>query len=135
MTLPTDYIDGDVLTAEDINDITTAVNALDLDVIRIVAFNEQTGSYTLVLADGFKAIEMNVATANNVTVPTNSSVAFPIGTQIIVLQIGAGVTTLVASGGVTLQTKDSNVELGGQFAGVTLIKRDTNVWIAVGDLA
>jgi hypothetical protein len=61
----------------------------------LVTIEEKTASYTLVLTDAYKAIEMNVASANNLTVPPNSSVAFPTGTQLIVIQTGAGTTTLV----------------------------------------
>lgn len=142
MPLPTDFIDGDVLSAADVNDITTAVNAIDLspldaavELLTNLSLNEETANYTLVLGDATKAIEMNVASANTLTVPPNSDVAFSVGTQIIVIQTGAGATTLTAGAGVTLDSKDGNVELGGQFAGVTLIKRGTNNWVAVGDLA
>lgn len=156
MPLPTDFIDGDVLSASDVNDITTAVNAIDLsplesdistlqgevttldaavELLTNVSTNVQTASYTLVLSDATKLVEMDVATAHTLIVPPNSGVAFPVGTQIIVVQTGAGATTLEAGSGVTLNSKDGNVELGGQFGGVTLIKRDTNNWLAVGDLA
>jgi hypothetical protein len=156
MPLPTDYVDGDVLSASDVNAITTAVNAVDLTTIESdistlqgdvtdletavglltnVSLNNKTANYTLVLSDATKAIEMNVASANTLTIPANASVAFPVGTQIIVIQTGAGATTLTPAGGVTVNSKDGNLELGGQWAGVTLIKRATNTWVAVGDLA
>jgi hypothetical protein len=67
-----------------------------------ITANRQTGSYTLVLGDKDKLVEMNVAGANNLTVPPDSSVAFPTGTQILVSQYGAGQTTFVAGGGATL---------------------------------
>ena len=63
-----------------------------------ITANTQTASYTLVLGDAAKAIEMNVASANNLTVPPDSSVAFPVGTVLEVLQYGAGQTTIVAAG-------------------------------------
>lgn len=100
-----------------------------------LSLNQKTASYTLVLGDATKAIEMNVASANTLTVPDNATVAFPVGTQIIVIQTGAGATTLAGAVGVTVNSKDGNLELGGQFAGVTLIKRATDSWLAVGDLA
>jgi len=95
----------------------------------------KTSSSTLALTDGGKLVEMNVATANNLTVPLNSSVAFPIGTEILVLQIGAGQTTLVATGGVTINSKSGNLKITGQWSAVTLIKRATNTWVAIGDLS
>jgi hypothetical protein len=163
MPLPTDYVDGDVLSASDVNAITTAVNAIDLTTIESdittlqgdvstldgdvtnletavglltnVSLNNKTANYTLVLGDATKAIEMNVASANTLTIPTNASAAFPVGTQIIVIQTGAGETTLTPAGGVTVNSKADKLKLGGQWAGVTLIKRATDTWVAVGDLA
>ena len=78
---------------------------------------------------------MNVGSANNLTVPPNADVAFPVGTQILITQIGAGLTSVVAGSGVTIQSKGGNLDLGGQYSGATLIKRATNTWILIGDLA
>ena len=96
---------------------------------------EQTASYTLVLADGGTVVEMNVASANDLTVPPNSSVAFPVGTQITVLQTGAGQTTLVAGSGVTINSADGNLKVTGQWSAATLLKRATDTWVAIGDLS
>lgn len=95
--------------------------------------NAQTGSYTLVAADSQKLVEMNVASANNLTVPLNSSVPFAIGTQISVLQTGAGQTTLLATGGVTINATPG-LKLRAQWSSATLIKRGTDTWVAIGDL-
>lgn len=97
--------------------------------------NTQTASYTLVLTDAGKNIEMNVTTANNLTVPTNATVAFPVGTQILISQIGAGQTTVVAASGVTIQSNGNKLKLTGQYAQASLLKRDTNTWILSGNLA
>ena len=100
-----------------------------------LAFNNQTASYTLVLADAGKAVEVNNASANTLTVPPNSSVAFPTGTQIIVFQQGAGATTITAGAGVTLRSKDSNLAVDGQYASVALVKRASDEWYVTGALA
>jgi hypothetical protein len=98
--------------------------------------NAQVGTtYTLALTDGGKLVEMNNASANTLTVPPNSSVAFPVGSQILVLQTGAGQTTVAAGAGVTVNSKDGNLKLSAQWCGVTLIKRATDVWVAIGDLS
>ena len=97
--------------------------------------NTQTGSYTLVLADAGKAVLMNVGSANNLTIPPNSSVAFDVGTQIIVTMIGAGVTTIVDGSGVTTNSKDNNAALDGQFTSVSLVKTATDTWLVTGALA
>jgi hypothetical protein len=94
----------------------------------------QTASYTLVLTDAGKLVTMSVASANNLTIPPNSSVAFPTGTRIDVIQKGAGQTTLVAGSGVTINSKASALKLSAQYAGCSLIKYGTDTWFAVGDL-
>ena len=99
----------------------------------LVAANVQTASYTLVIGDAGKAVEMNVGTANNLTVPPNSSVAFPVGTIIEVAQVGAGQTTIVAGSGVTVRTPGTLV-LSGQWSTVSLRKRDTDEWLLAGDV-
>ena len=98
------------------------------------SINTQTASYALALDDASKVVEMNVGSANDVTVPANSSVAFPVGTQIDVVQLGAGQTTIVADGGVTIRSKDGNLKISSQYVGVTLYKRATDEWVLVGDL-
>ena len=77
---------------------------------------------------------MNVATANNLTVPLNSSVAFPTGAQVMVTQYGAGVTTLVATGGVTIRSLGSALKINGQYAAASLIKIGADEWDAFGNL-
>lgn len=98
--------------------------------------NAQVGTtYTLALTDDGKIVEMNNASANTLTVPPNSSVAFPVGSQILVLQTGAGQTTVAAGAGVTVNSKDGNLKLSAQWCAATLIKRATDVWVVVGDLS
>lgn len=96
--------------------------------------NAQTDSYTLVLADASKVVEMNKATANNLTVPPNADVAFPVGCQVTILQTGAGQTTLVAGSGVTINSAGGYLKLASQWSAVTLVKRATNTWVALGAL-
>jgi hypothetical protein len=99
-----------------------------------VTTNAQVGSYTLVIGDKDKLVEMNVGSANNLTVPLNSSVAFPTGTQITILQVGAGQTSIVATGGVTINATPG-LKLRAQWSSATLIKRGTDTWVAIGDLS
>jgi hypothetical protein len=96
--------------------------------------NAQTASYTAVLADADKLVEMSNASANNFTVPLNSSVAYAVGTQINILQTGAGQTTVVATGGVTINATPG-LKLRAQWSSATLIKRATDTWVLVGDLS
>jgi hypothetical protein len=96
--------------------------------------NAQAASYTLVIADKNKIVEMGVGSANDLTVPPNSSVAFPIGSQIQVLQTGTGKTRILAGAGVTVNATPG-VYLRAQWSGVTLLKRASDVWVATGDLS
>ena len=96
--------------------------------------NVQTASYVLVLADAGKAVRMNVASANTLTIPPNSSVAFDTDTVIVVQQYGAGTTTLTAGVGVTLRSRGGFLELNGQYAIAALHKIGTNEWMVSGDL-
>jgi len=99
--------------------------------------NNQTADYTLVLADAAlpTVIEMNKASGVNLTIPPNSSVAFDIGTRIMVYQQGAGQVTLVAGAGVTINSLSGNLKITGQYGVVRLYKQATNVWVADGNLA
>jgi hypothetical protein len=96
--------------------------------------NARTESYTLVLSDKAKMVEMGVGSANTLTVPTNSSVAFPIGTTILVTQTGAGQTTIAGASGVTVNGTPG-LKLRTQWSSATLIKRGTDAWLVIGDLS
>jgi hypothetical protein len=87
------------------------------------------------LADAGKVVEMNVGSANNLTVPLNSSVAFATGTAITILQYGAGQTTIVATSGVTLRSRANLLSIGAQYTGVTLLKVGTDEWYVLGYLS
>ena len=96
--------------------------------------NAQTGtSYTLVLTDAFKLVTMSNASANTLTVPPNTDVAFPVGIRIDIGQDGAGQTTVTAGSGVTIRTPET-LKLRKQWAKATLIKRGTNTWDIEGNL-
>lgn len=97
------------------------------------SFNSQTGTtYTLALTDASKMITLSNASAITVTIPTNASVAFPIGTQIDLVQKGAGQPTIVGDTGVTLNGIGTKLRL--QWSSGSLLKTDTNEWLLVGDI-
>lgn len=95
--------------------------------------NAQTASYTLVLTDKDRLVEINNAGATTLTVPTDASVNFPIGSQINILQTGAGQIT-VGGAGVTINSTPG-LKLRAQWSSATLIKRAANTWVLVGDLS
>jgi hypothetical protein len=128
------YLAGNLLIGSTTDNGTTAKLQVTGGISYQNIFNRQTASYTLVLTDQSKIVEMNVGSANNLTVPLNSSVSFPIGTEIQVLQYGAGQTTIVATSGVTLRSKSGQLKIGDQYTGVTLVKVGTDEWYVIGNL-
>jgi len=106
-----------------------------------VTLNAQTATYTVVLTDADqKLVTMSVAGANDFQIPTNASVAFPIGTVINVIQIGAGQTTIkaVTSGTTTISSTGASAiapKLRAQFSAASCIKVATDTWYVVGDIA
>jgi predicted TIM-barrel enzyme len=69
------------------------------------------------------------------TIPPNSSVAYGIGTQINIAQLGAGQVTITAGAGVTLNSSGTKLKLKDQYAVATCVKTDTNTWFVVGNLS
>ena len=94
--------------------------------------NAQTGTtYTLAITDQKKTVTMNNASANTLTIPLNATVAFHIGAKLLVRQIGAGGTTIAATGGVTIEL-DANASLvmDGAQQQILLHKTATDAWHA-----
>jgi hypothetical protein len=105
-----------------------------------LAFDAETASYTAVLANNGQVVTMDNASANTFSIPTNASVAFPIGTQINVLQIGAGQTTIqaVTSGTTTILSTAATAaapKIRARYGMATCIKAATDTWYVVGDIA
>jgi len=109
---------------------------LDQDNIdsKYLSINEQADSYILTLLDVNKLIEMNKDTAVTLTIPKNSSVAFPIGTHILVRQKGAGVITITPVDGDVILNNLNGLITVGRYAMVTLLKVAENTWQVFGDL-
>lgn len=117
-----------VLTSDDLNAFQAGLN-------ETLPFNAQTGTtYTIALTDAGDVVTLTNGSAITVTVPLNSSVAFPIGTQITLAQTGAGKVTVAGAVGVTIYSTDSHLSLRTQYSSGTLIKLATNTWLLIGDL-
>lgn len=101
-----------------------------------VTINDQSGTtYTLVLADAGKYIRCENAADVTVTVPKNSVVAFETGTVITIEQKGAGTVTVApVDGDVTINAYDG-LSTFGQYAGIQLVKVDTNVWTCIAGVS
>jgi hypothetical protein len=120
---------GDVLTAAMYNGLTS-----------FTVGTAQTADYTPVLNEQYQAlIVMNKATAINFTIPTNASVAYPVGTAITVLNIGAGACTIkaVTSGTTTVLSAGATAAQPslGQYKTAVCIKTATDTWYVVGGIA
>jgi hypothetical protein len=98
----------------------------------------KTASYTLTMADAGKTLDFTSSSAIVLTIPTNTNVAFPVGTQIAFIQSGTGQITFSAqsSGGetVTILSKNNNKKTATQYTQSILVKKDTNSWYLFGDL-
>jgi len=124
--------DGNVTMADDLA-VTGAITGGS--VVAPIAFNAQTGTtYTFVAADAGKLVTSSNGSAQTFTVPPNSSVAYDVGTQIIVQNIGSANCTLAQGSGVTITSVDSNKEIDGQYASACLIKTATDAWTLIGKL-
>ena len=106
-----------------------------------LALNAQTGTtYTFALTDNGKLVTASNASAQTYSIPTNATTAFPIGTQINIIGIGAGVVTIQATTSGTTTVASTGVvaaapTLRVQYSTATLIKAGTDLWYVMGDIA
>jgi hypothetical protein len=121
-----DFTSGQVLTAEELDAVATAM----------IAINAQTGTtYTTVLADDGKLVTCDNAASIALTIPPNSSVAYGIGTQINIMQMDAtGTVTITAGAGVTLRSDGAKLKTNAQYAVATCLKIASDTWVVVGNL-
>ena len=122
-------VTGDVLTAATFNGL-----------VAFTVGTANTADYTAVLADQYQVLEiMNKATAIAFKIPTNASVAFPIGTAITVLNIGVGACTIsaVTSGTTTILSAGAvpAAPTLAQYKTAVCIKTGTDAWYVVGGIA
>lgn len=129
---PTTWVNGTApgISADELNRVETGIDSLWKQTRDIVVY---TNSTTLALTDAGKIVEADKATAIAITVPPNATIAFPVGTQIELVAVGAGALTVVAGVGVTIRCARTLV-FTTQWSGGTLYKRATNEWVLLGDL-
>jgi hypothetical protein len=95
---------------------------------------QKTASYTLsALTERDDLIEMSSASAVTLTIPTDSTLNFPIGTSLDILQTSTGQVTIAGAGGVTINATPG-LKLRTQWSSATLFKRAANTWVVFGDL-
>lgn len=128
-------VTADLSTAQTLTNKTLTAPVINL------GFNAQTGTtYTFALTDNGKLVTASNASAQTYSIPTNATTAFPTGTQINIIQIGAGQVTIQAasSGTTTVSSTGATAtapKLRAQYSSATLIKANTDLWYVVGDIS
>ena len=127
------------ITNSNITDVRPTVTSNLTAGINNITINTQTGTtYTTVLADNGKLVTLANSASIAVTIPPNSSVAYPVGAQINLAQFGAGQVTVSGGSGVTVVSTGataSSPKLRVQYSTATAIQTSTNNWLVVGDIA
>jgi hypothetical protein len=122
-----------VPTSGTLTNCTIPANGITYDI------NAQTGTtYTFVLGDAGDIVTSSNAGTVVMTIPPNSSVAYPIGASITVISIGAGLTNFAQGAGVTINSTGAVATapvLRIQHSSATAIKVDTDTWQVVGDIS
>jgi hypothetical protein len=91
-------------------------------------------SKTLALTDANTLQVVNSASTINITIPNNTSVAFPIGTTIDILRYGTGAVSVAVSGSVYTNGATATISIYSQYGIIALVKVNTNSWIVMGDI-
>jgi hypothetical protein len=131
-------VTADLSTAQTLTNKTLTTPTLSSPLINL-GINAQTGTtYTTVLADNGKLTTLSNASAIAVTIPLNSSVAYPVGAQINMAQLGAGQVTVSGAGGVTLVSTGATAatpKTRAQYSTLTCVQTSTDNWIVMGDIS
>jgi hypothetical protein len=126
-------ITADLSTAQTLTNKTLTSPLINLGI------NTQTGTtYTTVLADNGKLITQSNASAIATTIPLNSSVAYPVGAQLNIAQLGAGQITIAGASGVTVVSTGATAATPttrAQYSTLTAIQTSTDNWLVAGDIA
>ncbi len=126
----------ETITTSDVSGLSTVINGLSTTYSPLnLTIKTKTLSHTLEILDAASQVEINSSSANSLLIPTHASVALPVGTTIVIVQLGTGQTTIsaVTPGTTTLRFTPGN-KLRTQNSTATLVKRAENDWILSGDL-
>jgi hypothetical protein len=105
-------------------------------VVPTKTINAQVGvSYTPVLADEGQIVTLTNASAIALSLPQDSAAAFPIGSDVTLIQGGAGLVTISAGAGATVHHAQVTLKFLGEYGVVKALKVAANTWIVTGDLA
>ena len=105
-------------------------------IMTFTGVSTKTANYTLTISDANTIIPLSASSATTITVPTDASVAFDVGTQIVVVQMGTGTVTIAAATPATTSINGLNgVATMDQYAAICLFKVAANSWIVGGSAA
>jgi hypothetical protein len=127
MALPKTFTSGERLFASDLNEALEYLDGFTL----ATETGPQTGNYTLALTDAFRVVAMNPSDAVTVTVPTDASVAFPIGSVVNIYRASSNAVTIAGASGVTVRNAGA---IAYQHGEVSLRKRATDEWVLSGQV-
>ena len=121
---------------DDANFASSVTTSLGLKVDSLTPISQRSASYTLTsLTERDDLIEMGSGSAVTLSIPTDATLDFPIGTSIDILQTGAGQVTIAAvTPGTTTVNATPGLKLRTQWSSATLLKRAANTWVVFGDL-
>ena len=126
------------LTSPTINGATIATSTLTSPKVNL-GINTQTGTtYTTVLDDNGKLVTLSNASGITLTIPPNSSVAYPVGAQLNLAQLGAGQVTFAGGSGVTIVSTGATAsapKLRAQYSTATAVQTSTDNWLVMGDIS
>ena len=135
VSVPNNIIDGNPLSAAPVmanfNALVAAINGIVIPPVNLT-INAQTGTaYTLVAADANNIVTMNNSAANTVTIPTG---VLPVGCAVVIIQMGAGQTTVAPTSPDALYNA-SSAKTRAQYSVVVLYHLASGVWLLSGDMA
>jgi len=108
--------------------LTNSMNIIDINVVT-------TTGYTLQASDMSNQIDLDNSSPITLTIPANSSVTLPVGSQYMIRQLGDGAVTMTSGVGVVIQSAANEYTTTEKYSMFSLVKVDTDTWSAVGDLS
>ena len=117
-----------------ISKVTNLQSSLDAKANSVLSLSEKTASHTLQLVDAGKVLIFNSASNLVVTVPLDSTLDFPVGSQIAILRNGTGEVTFEGASGVDIRSVDSSLGISDQYGSAVLLKIAVNEWQLIGSL-
>lgn len=134
LSISTGGVDTAQLAADAVTSAKIEDNAVGVEHV-VGSVNAQTGTtYTLVLEDAFKTVTSSNGSAQTVTIPPNSSVAFAVGDRIDIIMLGAGATSVAGGSGVTVNGVVTGTGIiSAQYSAVSCIKLATDTWVLMGN--